>query len=538
MEKYLYAAAVQGIQSFIFQTNRLKEIVGASELVEEICTSAFSELLGESYDEKNLVIAAAGNVKYIFDSREDCEKAVAEFPRKVMTMAPGITISQAVVMFSDGDDFGKTIDAVEKLLRAQRNRIQPPLALGLIGIRRAPGTGLPAEDAVVVRGAKNPAAEDILLQFGIRSVLIDASTKSKLDRNSTLSLCSKSFYGPGCPADDRRLGTLPSRVLTEVSEICARNDWLAVIHADGNSLGQVVRSVGRDRTMFSEFSRELDRATVLSANEAFGQFSPPETEDPAGPAAGEEAGPLWTDDGKSPIPLRPIVLGGDDMTVIIRGDLAVPYLEKYMSSFERHTGEGRMGEILKKAGMRRLTVCAGVAFIKSSFPFYYAYSLAESLCEAAKKRAKEISQTEAPSCLMFHKVQDSFVESYADMVRRELTPADGISLQYGPYYLNGGEAPEGFSTVAALTDTVRNLSCGRDDVRPALRKWLGFLYESPEKAKQWLSRVRAVHPGSKKLIHDLTEFTRRGNSSACMAYDALALCTISNQVTREVPHED
>ena len=144
MEKYLYAAAVQGIQSFIFQTNRLKEIVGASELVEEICTSAFSELLGESYDEKNLVIAAAGNVKYIFDSREDCEKAVAEFPRKVMTMAPGITISQAVVRFSDGDDFGKTIDAVEKLLHAQRNRIQPPLALGLLGIRRAPGTGLPA----------------------------------------------------------------------------------------------------------------------------------------------------------------------------------------------------------------------------------------------------------------------------------------------------------------------------------------------------------------------------------------------------------
>ena len=46
MGKYLYAAAVQGIQSFIFQTNRLKEIVGASELVEEICTSAFSELLG------------------------------------------------------------------------------------------------------------------------------------------------------------------------------------------------------------------------------------------------------------------------------------------------------------------------------------------------------------------------------------------------------------------------------------------------------------------------------------------------------------
>ena len=34
--KFLYGAAVQGIQSFIFQTNALKEIAGASELVEQI----------------------------------------------------------------------------------------------------------------------------------------------------------------------------------------------------------------------------------------------------------------------------------------------------------------------------------------------------------------------------------------------------------------------------------------------------------------------------------------------------------------------
>ena len=30
---YLYGASVQGIQSFIFQTDKLKEIVGASNLV-------------------------------------------------------------------------------------------------------------------------------------------------------------------------------------------------------------------------------------------------------------------------------------------------------------------------------------------------------------------------------------------------------------------------------------------------------------------------------------------------------------------------
>ena len=43
---YLYGASVQGIQDFIFQTNELKDIVGASELVAEICTRLFRDTLG------------------------------------------------------------------------------------------------------------------------------------------------------------------------------------------------------------------------------------------------------------------------------------------------------------------------------------------------------------------------------------------------------------------------------------------------------------------------------------------------------------
>lgn len=36
MSKYLYGASVQGIQEFIFKTNKLKEIIGASKIVEDM----------------------------------------------------------------------------------------------------------------------------------------------------------------------------------------------------------------------------------------------------------------------------------------------------------------------------------------------------------------------------------------------------------------------------------------------------------------------------------------------------------------------
>ena len=107
MAKYLYGASVQGIQQFIFQTNELKDIVGASELVEFICTKLFKEVVGNGWKEANLVISAAGNVKYIFEDRTECEKVVRNFPRQVMTNAPGVTISQAVVELED--DFVKSI---------------------------------------------------------------------------------------------------------------------------------------------------------------------------------------------------------------------------------------------------------------------------------------------------------------------------------------------------------------------------------------------------------------------------------------------
>ena len=65
MSKYLYGAAVQGIQEFIFKTNELKHIVGASELVEQICTSAFDEFAknGES------IVRAARKLFAIFQRR-------------------------------------------------------------------------------------------------------------------------------------------------------------------------------------------------------------------------------------------------------------------------------------------------------------------------------------------------------------------------------------------------------------------------------------------------------------------------------------
>ena len=212
MSKYLYGAAVQGIQEFIFKTNELKHIVGASELVEQICTSAF-DAFAEHGDS---IVRAAGNIRVIYDNEEDCRHAVREFPKKVMTMAPGITVSQAVVPLSD--DFGRAIDEVEALLKVQRNKPQRSVTFGVLGVKRANNTGLP----VVFVSEKNEYKDEPTIQ------------KECFQNNR--GLCEKSFGTLQIPA---------KAIAFDIKDMTGKNDWIAIIHADGNGLGKVVQKVGK-----------------------------------------------------------------------------------------------------------------------------------------------------------------------------------------------------------------------------------------------------------------------------------------------------
>ena len=481
MNKYLYGAAVQGIQDFIFKTNELTHIVGASELVEQICTTAFDEFAkdGES------IVRAAGNIKFVFNREEDCRKAVREFPQKVMSMAPGIIISQAVVL-ADAD-FGKAVDKLEVLLKVQRNTPPRNVTLGLLGVKRANSTGLP-----VVKIDE--------------SIYKDEPTVQKECYQNRTKLCKKSFgdivISKGAFAYD-------------IKDITGKNDWIAVIHADGNGVGKIVQAVGKNKDIFQNFSLQLDMATSEAAQMAFNAVKD-----------------RFSD--KKVIPIRPVVLSGDDMTVIIRGDLALDYTNAFIRAFEEKTRE-HLGNILRgqevfASGEDCLTACAGIAFIKSSYPFYYGYQLAEELCSHAKKDTKAIygatSNHLPPSCLLFHKVQDSFIINYDDIVKRELTAQGGLSFKAGPYYTS---PQAGKKTVDDLFDASKLLvSENGDGIKSGIRNWISLRLEDENKAAQRRERMLQVFTDATVVKQLTCEEDKR-----CMAYDVLAYNTIMNQQTNE-----
>ena len=527
-EKYLYGAAVQGIQGFIFQTNKLRDIVGASELVEEICTTKFASLVsGKELDykdakkylkaDKNAILFAAGNVKYIFESKEACEKVARVFPKEISEFAPGITVSQAVVkMEGKFEKFEDAVNKLEKRLRTQRNKPMKSQTLGLMGILRSRQSGLP-----VVKITKGKSGEEhwdaAKLAKLKRAEYSGADTKVE-DRESTQELCKKAF---GLKSISN------GNIAHDIEDLTKNNDWIAVIHADGNGLGQIVQKVGKIEKDFKEFSQLLDEATTLAAVKAYeavkGDFNNSEI-----------------------IPIRPIVLGGDDLTVVCRADLALKYTETFIFEFENQTKE-KLGKIItdnnvfEKGGIKdRLTACAGIAYVKSSYPFYYAYELAETLCTTAKKDAKAGLDGELPkSCLMFHKVQDSFTEDWNAIVKRELMPQENISFEFGPYYIN--EAKKGRWTLEELMRKAVALESKEGNaVKSHLRNWMSLLHDNPAMAEQKLKRLCAILDDGneeKKKLKNLVEKVTdksviRNEKEVYPVYDILAVHTINNQKTK------
>jgi len=90
MAKYLYGASIQGIQEYIYATNKLQEIIGASEIIDSLGQKfdgkkdygeiyAVFDKLRENDLVEQILLNAAGNFRAIVDGEENLKKIVVGF---------------------------------------------------------------------------------------------------------------------------------------------------------------------------------------------------------------------------------------------------------------------------------------------------------------------------------------------------------------------------------------------------------------------------------------------------------------------------
>lgn len=489
--KYLYAASVKGIQDFIFKTNKLKEIVGASALVDAIFNSRtgnkslfqqFCEEKQIAWEDLELIVAAAGNLQCKVRYERDCEKIVKEFPKYISSLAPGLAITQTVVQIKEKEgvraiDWGELLQKVNANLQAQRNKgqvLKEPPYMGVMKERRV-------GEAVVKIGSGN--------------VYVGLNTKAKLDfaEGENLESFFQEFVGSEGKPSVHQLRF----------DFLAEDRWLAVIHADGNNVGKrIIEFINENKAdadvKLSNFSRALHQATKKAVNEACAKVV-------------EQLG----NEGANPYPFRPIILGGDDITVVVRADKAMDFVIAYLKAFEKET------KLVKEFG-GGFTASAGVAFMKHNFPFHYAARMAYELTEAAKATSKKINDERPPSSLCLYKIQSSFVDSLDEMRKRTHWAGNRPVFYDDAYFLELDDSLNGqYYSIFDLMDKLKNLKkAGSQDqmALSKLRQYLdmvkedsgqsGFLLDRMEEKNKWLVdtlQIRKTLDGKKSILFDVLQ---------------------------------
>ena len=235
------------------------------------------------------------------------------------------------------------------------------------------------------------------------------------------------------------VGALPSR------REAAPLSKIAVIHIDGNGVGGVMRDLAKtkdsvDENVFKEqvgcgrddpdslrrfllnINERLQRAVEMAFAGAWADIARMAERD-----AGAAGRPYTA------IPVVPVIVGGDDVTVITSGDYALPFAACYLGHYERKTGEDPLLRYLtppEGSATGPMTAAAGVAVVRRNFPFHLAYGLAEKLVDGAKA----VGKTTRPPCstLGFHALFDTTVldvkellSAYTNFTARPFRLVDG-----------------------------------------------------------------------------------------------------------------
>ena len=417
-------------QRFIFSSTRLKENVGASFQI-----TLLDSWVEESVTKLNLsaqwVSRSSGRLLLMLDCDSSARKLIGEVTRRAHAEAPEMDVSGVFVhmvsSYLSGDDL-RAVDHVAYQYALNRSPALSRFAQ-IPFLLRANDSSLPAAPSYLDGG--EAAAPSSALDG--RALSLPAQVKvrqANLARDHFLNLArvQRLLYD-----EDEKLARDPTK-LEELLQTASEGgvgvpSKVAVIHIDGNGVGGVMRRLDEVlsekggalkgelevaegdsdalRVFVLKISERLDAAVKLAFRSAWERVAKLARKD------AEDSNRRYT-----AIPVVPVILGGDDVTVITSGDYALPFAAAYLRYYEEATGNDPILRYLtppEGQDTGPMTAAAGVAIVKRNFPFHIAYELAEKLVG----RAKKVGKTAQPPCstLDYHVLFDTTVLDPDEAIR-------------------------------------------------------------------------------------------------------------------------
>lgn len=472
MSNVLVMLQTNSNQPFIFSSPRLREQIGASfeiTLLSHWVKKEAKELLeAKKLPSSFWVSDSSGKVIVRFTGDGDKPKAKAkDLIRRVtlraLTDAPGLDVTGVFVQTSSNTVDAADLNALDSVFLEYSLNRRPALARfpQFPFLERGSESALPASPKLSeddCREMRRYARETLNVPLLTDDdTNFSPPTQTDQDAQDSLSLPSRvkrawsrsarrlqlqevvSRWSPDAPdtwpKEIGRLNEDPFQLegaFQDLPQAANSQGMLAslssvgVIHIDGNGVGAIMRDLGEAFNTVEEDLSNLKPASYWREEnpcrpdeDNIFQWFVMEVNYRLDGVVKEAVARSWADveylandDDIDLVPVVPVLVGGDDVTVYTDGRYAIPFAEAYIRHYEDLTEkDGLLSVLATVAGAPKkgpLTASAGVAIVGRNFPFHIAYDLAEGLVSRGKKLGKKKGEVPC-STIDFHVLRDATV---------------------------------------------------------------------------------------------------------------------------------
>ncbi len=499
---------LKGIQQYIFQIPKLTCCIGGSRMIDEFDRQNAREI---NIPSVKLIYTGGGKGAFQCESRESMdllkEKLVSSARSKALT-----------IRFGMDEDYTRAAREIRETFCYQPDSLEghPCELSGLYPTEESDGIHpLIAKRERAGRADWNGQS----LASGLEKEFLSAL-------NSKYSGCSFRFFHNVNAADPDGIDGAAS--------LGNRNRW-AVVCMDGNDMGlqflkfrEQKKSEAEWQEWLKEMSQKLDECTRKATAAGIVQVTQAHLDEiPEYPEV---------------LPIRPLIVGGDDVTVLVSCRYAMLFVETVMKAFEQESS--RTPDLWIGTG-GRLTISAGILFSPVTLPLHSALNYTEMLLASAKTHGRDLKKQKgtnaSPACLDWESVTEGLLDSPAARRQREFLFEDhetghSVELTMRPYSTEELDALENMKEM--LEEIPANI---RYQFHPAL-------FASKPERMAFYARIGKNYPFVKNLLMEPLEgiyekygawWENTGSKQRTRVLDALLLLQEENRMTQEtIPTEE
>lgn len=496
-------------QNYIFRTNKLKENIGASMIIREVT----EDLPDTIIKEENLTALASevfkggGKSVYEFDSKDIANRFAQVVSLTVCKKYPGAELFIASVEYDPQKELLiHCVDELYSRLEVKKSARRHSFALHGLGIaQRCADSQAPAVTQLNERDQWGQVTDNRYI-----SAECKAKIKKAADRDK--------FFAEIIPDPAYRFAD----EFEELGGTSGVKDMIAVIVIDGNKMGAKIKQFRENylnivgdtpdyendnktyQKDFDALSKELDhryRDAVRTAADTLLQRLPQLRTNGVVSVRYDEV------ECKEILPMRPLVLSGDDICIVCDARIGVELATEILRNIDKET-------INVKGTEMELHACAGIAMVRTSYPFFRAHELAEELCNNAKSILPADGGKDE-SVIDFAIIQGEIAGSLSEI--REQHYNNGL-LTAKPYYL-----VEGDNRKNSLPYYQRRLKELKDSQisRGTLKEYRVALAKGESSSDEYVNRMRmSISKGSSYIDID------GQGERHCMDFDIIEMMDI------------